>query len=112
MTADHIAVADVLDDAADYIEKHGWCQNRLTDIAGRVCAAGAIRAALGIAESEIPGDTYHAVRHAIYRVAPLTHEVPLPSWNDAPDRTEQDVLDMFRAAAKAERRLADEQVPA
>jgi hypothetical protein len=98
---DHTEVADVLDGAADLIEKVGWAQGMWRTDKGEVCITQAIADA-------------SPFRTCSYReVVPLRDVIGLPwdmslvRWNDAPGRTEQEVLDALRASAKAERRLAD-----
>ncbi|MGI8682037.1 MAG: DUF6197 family protein [Mycobacteriales bacterium] len=92
-------VADVLDDAADYIETNGWCQKTMYAAGDgphpAACAMGAIlRTApeghwfVGRAIDELA----HTVGHTVRRSS--------VAWNDDPDRTEQQVLDMLRLAAK------------
>lgn len=98
-------IADVLDDAADYIEKHGWCQSHLATPDGRVCAQGAIKAVTmsgGIWQWQ-PLD---GVGMAAYVALRGFVAGSVTGFNDTPERTEQEVLDAFRAAAKQQRSLA------
>jgi hypothetical protein len=89
---DYEAVADLLDDAAGYIETHGWTQRVYADPNGRVCALGAI----GIV-GRVVGPV--VVTHAVLALRDtIGHSVAF--WNDHPDRTEQQVRDTLRAAAK------------
>lgn len=94
----HESVSDVLDDAADYIEQHGWCQESMD---------GTSRC-LSMAMSEVaPSDAlWKSAFEAVERAVGI-RGVSLICWNDHPGRTKQEVLDALRAAAKAERRLAD-----
>ncbi len=80
--------ADVLDAAADSLERDGWCQGvgRMPD--GRRCAANAI--------SRV------APTKADLRVAKRIVERRtgfLPEWNDTPDQTAANVISTFRAVA-------------
>lgn len=93
-------IADVLDDAADYIEANGWCQKHLESPTGEVCASGAIRA---VEPGAAWGDGYDAL--ALFLGLDNWLVSSIPRWNDAPGRTEQEVLDAFRAAAKQQRGL-------
>jgi hypothetical protein len=89
-------VADVLDDAADLLEREGWIQGDLwrRDSYGGRCALGAIcDAALD----------NRNVRVAAARAVLGGSSTYLVDWNDTPGRTKQEVLDAFRAAAKQER---------
>lgn len=83
-------VADLLDDAADLIERRGWCQGRYQDTDGRLCSVGALAAA--------NGDTLASYFPAVLVLSRRVGDVV--GWNDALGRTEQEVLDTFRAAAK------------
>lgn len=99
-------LADVLDRAADYLEKHGWIQGQLRGYASPsypnsdpvgVCATGAIEA---VAELEL--DRVHARQELVSYL--VTHELwphhHVPHWNDMTSRTKQEVLDAVRACAK------------
>lgn len=94
-------IADVLDDAADYIEQYGHFKgdgHGPGDIdTAPACAIGAINSALnwGIGTS--------VVADALQGVVPADS---LVAWNDAPERTKQQVLDAFRKAAKQQRMQA------
>lgn len=110
---DHNAVADVLDDAADYIEKNGWVQCK----PGRYVETGGDCASNALVEVGEWGETLQVAHAALASSA----EIPgwstldqawnaVQEWNDEPERTKQEVLDAFRLAAKSERRLSDEAV--
>lgn len=104
--------ADVLDSAADYIERYGWHQGyygpghpvKPEQAVGRpACATGAIAHA---ERRPIWGSDFIDAEEALAE----TLEIPwfaIPEWNDHPRRTEQEVLDAFRLAAKRERMGAD-----
>ncbi|MDP9224133.1 MAG: hypothetical protein M3P18_09810 [Actinomycetota bacterium] len=92
-------VADVLDDAADLLERKGWIQEAEKSPEG-FCSLGALihtrslvrwEAAARLAKNVTPGASIHLISRSI------------TDWNDAPERTKQEVLDAFRAAAKRER---------
>lgn len=82
----------VLWNAADYIEKHGWCQNTIETAGGQVCAMGGIiavgRSNLVDAQVAINRMTAHIGRR-------------IPFWNDEPGRTKGQVVAALRAAALA-----------
>lgn len=110
---DHNEVADVLDGAADVIERDGWHQGDfypghqgyVWDGGGEglpKCARAAVYAAgaVGICQHE-------AAMRALAAAAGRDLWWTIATWNDAPERTEQEVLDAFRKAAKHERAAAD-----
>lgn len=102
----HAEAADVLDDAADHIERHGWW-------GGGEYEPKTACAVLAISEVTKGGMTHLETCRSL--AASLSLKIgeddygvaELVFWNDAPERTKQEVLDAFRAAAKAERRLDD-----
>lgn len=94
-------VAQYLLKAAAYIEEHGWCQNHINDAAGRVCLAGAIYAVGGgFLDDGIPkrcpvrSEAFDAIRNAL---PDCTFRIP--AWNDAPGRTQDEVVAKIRAVA-------------
>jgi hypothetical protein len=105
---DHNTVADVLDDAADLIEKRGLWQASKPGTATGDCVVLAVAEA---ALEDVP--LAMNAQDALAQLVGLAderghcHGQDLIRWNDDPARTKQEVLDAFRAAAKAERKLAD-----
>jgi hypothetical protein len=92
-------VADLLDDAADLIEYGGWIQGALED-RGAHCALGAL------VDVDLENQHRYLARAALAKQVGLNPDRAgnwLANWNDDPLRTRQEVLDTFRAAAKAER---------
>jgi hypothetical protein len=111
-------VTEVLRKAREVIEERGWCQGMLTADNGNVCAMGALRQAthdipLTVKEackleeeavkrmSKAAGTHFYEGESAegapyVYHV--FDHEIP--SWNDKPSRTVEDVLLMFKRAAE------------
>ncbi len=88
------AVADVMNGAADLIERDGWAQGQYLNVhTGGRCADGAITAA-GV------GVTYY-VRNQAREVlrAYIGGNAPV-IWNDVPGRTKAEVVAALRAAAK------------
>jgi hypothetical protein len=75
--------------AADYIEKHGWCQNTYWDEQGRVCALGAIRRA-----NALTRDANDAAFKMLRFLDGSVH-----GWNDAPGRTKEEVVAVLRKVA-------------
>lgn len=98
---DHEQVADVLDGAADHIEKYG--HHKGSGFAG----PGSDSAACVIGAITIAGRTGADMLAAEVAVRATLDEPAIARWNDAPERTEQEVLDVLRLAAKQERRAAD-----
>ncbi len=106
MTPTPDQVADLLDDAADLIERDGWAQGWLRDPDGRLCPGGAIVVA------DVAGSQILACRSPLVQAglsaARDTIGGALTGWNDAEGRTEQQVLDMLRTTAKRQRIAADQ----
>jgi len=103
-------VADILTEAADLIEPEGaWTQGSwwLTNsgkptmtarYAACMCVEGAIAKAAGIAPNRVYA---HPAGIALMDVVPNNWE--LPEWNDAPERTQAEVVAALRAAAEKAR---------
>ncbi len=73
--------------AADYIEKHGWCQHILMDSKGRVCILGALG-------KVCVGDMTKENNRLREFVGPC-----VASWNNKPGRTVEEVTALLRNAA-------------
>lgn len=86
-------VSQVLWKAAKIIERDGWCQNTLVDPRGRVCILGALNKA----------ETDYATRwgsESPYEfLRPLIGESYIAGWNNARDRTAEEVIDMLVIAS-------------
>lgn len=89
--------AEVLDDAADYIEEHGWCQGSLFSQTGSVCAEGALRKASGLRLSQPMGD--NGVAHQAWDSLHRFIGRNIPTWNDDDTTTEELVTKTMRACA-------------
>ncbi|AXQ68893.1 hypothetical protein HOU00_gp232 [Caulobacter phage CcrPW] len=105
----------LLERAASLIEEKGWWFKGITDGRGKLCIVDALRKAvnLGVQERSF---TTTADRDAFIERKPQAlalfliihlglHPYPSPTtslieWNDAPDRTLQEVLDALRNTAK------------
>jgi len=105
---DHNEVADVLDGAADVIERDGWHQGHYYIPGEGVCAIGAFAQATGLRHPDIE-DRGFGPRRALAGHLGFDPDYagPIIRWNDAPERTKQEVLDALRKAAKHERAAAD-----
>lgn len=91
-------VSEVLETAADIIEKEGWIQNGFGHSRLGYCAVGAIARAEGF---DFPTFAFEEPSEKALRSYLGVEWVP--SWNDDPARTKQEVLDALRGAAKQER---------
>jgi hypothetical protein len=96
---DDMDTADVLDAAADYIRAHGWRQNGFggPDCYGNhnpSCAVGAVRL------QEVYSACFiNPAVCAVERVVGLTSSCDLAHWNDAPERTADEVITALMEAA-------------
>lgn len=84
-------VATALENAADYIEVHGWCQGNFENDDGGVCMSSA----LGRANSS---EVAMSALRTLYRQPPCSLGV-IP-FNDAGGRTKFEVIDVLRLTAK------------
>lgn len=87
-------IADILERAAARVEK-GWTQQGMEDRAGNVCALKAIDLAMG-GRCSISTPAYDAFCEFIGRAG-------IGIWNDAPGRTQQEVVAALREAARLAR---------
>ncbi len=92
-------VGEILLKAADYIDKHGWCQRRAF-IGKKACLLGAVAAVIdgGIGTATITPTA--AYEKAYCRLAKLVSG--MGNWNDAPGRTKDEVVAVLRTAAYLE----------
>lgn len=81
--------------AADYIETHGWVQRTEEDVDGRVCLTGAVKLC-----SPQAGD-FHLIREVLWVRGRAE------SWNDAEDRTSDEVVEFLRTAEITDVNLAN-----
>src|SRR6266436_3194052 len=79
---------DVILGAIDYLETHGWHKGGRANGPAR-CVLGALR--------EAAGARSHALNQAAERVRRANGiTIDLPFWNDAQERTKEQVLDALR----------------
>jgi hypothetical protein len=86
-------VSEVLNAAADLLEKDGWCQDVLKDREGRCCARGALIAVHAADDWQGP----------VYDADELLEEAvggSIPAWNDLPNQTGENVIATLRHTAK------------
>ena len=82
----------VLLDAADLIDRIGWCQHTECDHNGRVCAAEAL---MRVAAHDVTTYAVAMTHLSCFVASPKT----VPEWNDAEGRTAAEVTDGMRACA-------------
>lgn len=95
--------ADILDEAADVLEKDGWTRYTLTD-GQRYCAVGAVRKAfvnMGLMSYLTQRPPQETATSAFGALTRQIGEIDIARWNDRFSTTKQEVLDAFRAAAKS-----------
>ena len=84
----------LLNDAADLIECDGWCQFNLHRGA-QSCAIGAMWRVAN------PGPDFHvAVERLTIYLGLSKSPIALPDWNNAPERTQAEVVAAFRGCAR------------
>lgn len=90
-------------EAADYMEEHGFCKHYLFDEDGGVCALGAIVKASGRNFGfELSSKDLLSVVHLtnfIEKTTEFRGQLAIPLWNNAPERTQAEVVATLRAAA-------------
>lgn len=81
--------------AADYIERHGWCQGKMIDKDGRVCVVGALASVI----TAIPA--IRAPRIKVAQQALVSQlRMPVTIWNDQPGNTQEKVLKLLKTVAR------------
>ena len=99
--------ADVLDKAADVIERDGWCRHEYHDPEGRHCTVGAIEAAV-IQEGHFPiSETIDEAEDSLDRWLGQS----VAAWNDDIARDVREVITSLRECA-ASLRSQDQPVSA
>lgn len=107
--------ADILADAREYLEHHGWEQGEMRDEDGHVCSLGAIVLSQGWQNEDGAYDCHEVYLADLRRIGEKLINVigidmgvrdglsDVAAWNDAPETTVQQVLDVFAKAEKIER---------
>ena len=90
------AVADVLNGAADLIERDGWVQHQPRGEGGELCVVRALGDAIGGA-TPWRSDLYDAATAALRET---TGAFLMSAWQDQPGRTQAEVVAALRAAAE------------
>lgn len=88
--------SEVLLKAADTLAERGWCQGGLSDAQGRYCAIGAIRK---VTNWSLGKDARSAV-HRLMDHIETDQYYGIADWNDAPERTAEDVILAMKRAAE------------
>lgn len=97
---------NIFEQAIEEIEKRGWCQGGFESSNGSVCAAGALKAALGVKPTDSVFTLHPAHPAYLGSLEVLAGVVGSPSvaaiaeWNDRLGRTEDEVLEALRKAGK------------
>ena len=108
--------SNILEDAADYIEQHGWCQQDYFNANGNVCTQGAIMAVrtryeadnINIYSTSNDIDTItEAFLEALDQVSLFVGDA-VSLWNDDPDRTKEEVVKTLRKVAEVARQCESE----
>lgn len=89
--------SDILTEAADLLERNGWCRERLHAPTGEYCLVGALLTARGLAS----GLAYSEASERVAQVI-CPNEIGFPdliSWNDKQESAEP-VIAALRAAAE------------
>ena len=95
----HKRLADVYDAAADVIVERGHAINYLEDSLGRVCLWGAISQVVD--GNPLAGS--NKSRNMLMRLIRFTRGVDPVEWNNKEWRTQKQVVNMLRHAAKSMR---------
>jgi hypothetical protein len=84
--------------SAEYLIEKGWCQNRLFGDNGEACLLGAMEA-VEVREDQLPHWGYERTRINDV-LAEITGDPTgmLYPWNNAPERTAEDVILAFKEA--------------
>jgi hypothetical protein len=85
----------ILLDAADYIERHGWCQNVYANEFGNVCVMGAL-----LHFVQWPDYPEGRAKEIMPRLTKYLGVTRVDNWNDAPGRTKEEVVAALRGAAR------------
>ena len=97
-------VGKILLEAADYIERRGWCQHTPEGHAGKVCAVGALLYVATNMNHPVWGPVWGMSSLALLASARLGKYLGtdgIESWNDTLGRTEDEVVAALRAAARS-----------
>jgi hypothetical protein len=97
ITTDQKTAQDILR-AADLLETKGWIQGKFQSFLG-FCAIGALRCATNNEVGDQNSARYVQAKTALREAIGISHSISVPEWNDAPERTQKEVVSAFRRAA-------------
>ncbi len=96
-------IGKVLSEAADLIERDGWCQETYEDYRGRRCMDGALIAVMGDTHVKLndveAALSAHLPQVTSIHVAAPHAWAPVIAWNDAEGRTQEEVVAKLREVA-------------
>lgn len=98
-------VGKALMKVAGYIDEHGWCQHTMKDYHGKVCLSTAISDLFitGIIAKDIISGVCETIEKHLTGKANGTWIMGTVKWNDAPERTKEEVTGLLRKLAYQER---------
>ncbi|WP_405888844.1 hypothetical protein OG762_36830 [Streptomyces sp. NBC_01136] len=81
-----------------HLIERGWARNTYRTAGGRVCVQGAQRLlhALGYGDDDTANQAAHRIQAVL---AARGIRQPYPEWNDGPDRSQVEILNLIRTAA-------------
>ena len=87
--------------AAEVLRDRGHCKNVIEDEHGRVCAMGALLVAARIQNYSSRTNSCAAIELIQKRINSglVDHWLGMVQWNNAPERTAAEVIEMFEQAA-------------
>src|SRR5690349_12271871 len=101
MTIDNITAAEIFEGAVEVINDRGWTQGTLRSASGAVCAVGAVCEAIKESPILFRGLVGKSIFFDINEEGFMEINddrkgiSTIPSWNDMPHRTKEDVIDKF-----------------
>lgn len=101
-----ITPGDALREAALILKTYGWVQGRDSDEDG-YCLVGALIQAQSVHNDLFPeaklevSDAYNGAFDRVYAaIEGSSYNGSIPSWNDAPDRTKDEVVELLERVAR------------
>lgn len=103
---DYTLEGRLLLDAADYMDQHGHCKYMTWDPEGRVCLAGAL-IKVGSGPGWVPGTPHWTPEDRLSDILELIRpnvggQHPI-DWNNAEERTGEEVINMLRLTAEGQK---------
>lgn len=88
---------EVINSAAALIERRGWCQGQMVDAKGCLCLIGGLKEVVETLPFLEQKPAFIKARDAIQN---HLNDFALDKWNDAPERTQKDVVMAMRLCAE------------